>query len=416
MARLHSPRAALGILTALNLLNYLDRYVPAAVLPAIKQALDISDGQAGSLQSLFIYTYSVVSLGAGWLGDRYPRFRLAAIGVFVWSVATFGSGLAPTFALLMAARALTGVGEASYTVVTPSLLSDFYPAAARGRVLAIFYAAIPVGSAVGYILSGQVEQHLGWRWAFFIAGAPGMVLAIALMFLRDPPRGALDTETRHAPASSGTGPSLRESLRELARRPSFIYNTAAQTIYTFAMGGLATWMPTYFVRVRHLPLAEADRSFGIVLLLAGFVGTLAGGRMGDRLAARRADGHFVISGWALVASLPFTLLAILSPTPAIFWPAMFVTLALLFLNTGPLNAAMANVLPASMRALGFAVNTTAIHLLGDGASPKLIGMASDRIGLELPVLVTGSILVLAGVVLLAGRRALVRDLHAAAAA
>jgi sugar phosphate permease len=203
-------------------------------------------------------------------------------------------------------------------------------------------------------------------------------------------------------------------MRALWRRPSFVYNTAAQTIYTFAMGGLATWMPTYFVRVRHLPLAQADRSFGIVLLLAGFVGTLAGGRLGDRLALRRADGHFLLSGVALVASLPFTLLAILSPTPAIFWPSMFVTLALLFLNTGPLNAAMANVLPASLRGWGFALNTMAIHVLGDGASPKIIGMVSDKIGLGLPVLVTGSILVLAGVVLLAGRQALVRDLQAAA--
>ncbi|HUK63163.1 MAG TPA: MFS transporter, partial [Dongiaceae bacterium] len=391
---------------------------PAAVLPAIIATLHITDGQAGSLQTLFIYTYSVVSLAAGWLGDRYPRFRLAAIGVFVWSVATFGSGLAPTFALLMAARALTGVGEASYTVVTPSLLSDFYPADRRGRVLAIFYAAIPVGSAVSYILSGQIEKHLGWRWAFFVAGVPGIVLAMALLFLRDPPRGALDPVLSHRPAPlpGGGRPSLRASLHELFRRPSFIYNTAGQTIYTFVIGGLATWMPTYFVRVRHLPLAEADRSFGIVLLLAGFLGTLAGGRLGDRLAARRADGHFLISGWALVASLPFTLLALLSPTPAIFWPSMFVTLALLFLNTGPLNAAMANVLPASVRGIGFAVNTAAIHVLGDGASPKLIGMASDRFGLAMPVLITGSILVLAGIVLLAGRRALVRDLEEAAAA
>jgi len=413
MSRLHSPRAALGILTGLNFLNYVDRYVPAAVLPSIIAALHITDAQAGSLATLFILTYSVVSPVAGWLGDRQPRFRLAAIGVFVWSAATFGSGLAPTFAALVAARALTGVGEASYTVVTPSLLSDFYPAARRGRVLAIFYAAIPVGSAVGYILGGEIDALLGWRWAFFVAGAPGVVLAVILLFLRDPPRGALD---HAAPNHAGFGPasSLRASLGALASRPSFVYNTAAQTIYTFAMGGLATWMPTYFVRVRHLPLASADRVFGGVLCLAGFVGTLLGGRFGDRLAHRRPDGHFLLSGWALVASLPFTLLAILSPTPAIFWPSMFVTLALLFLNTGPLNAAMANVLPASLRGWGFAINTTAIHLLGDAASPPLIGVASDHVGLRTPVLVTGMILVLAGLVLLAGRRALVSDLQAAA--
>jgi MFS transporter, Spinster family, sphingosine-1-phosphate transporter len=412
MARLPSPRAGLGILTGLNLLNYIDRYVPAAVLPSIISELHISDGQAGTLQTLFIYTYALVSPLAGWLGDRWPRFRLAAIGVFVWSVATFGSGLAPTFAILVAARALTGVGEASYTVVTPSLLSDFYPAQRRGRALAFFYAAIPVGSALGYVLGGEVEAHFGWRWAFFVAGAPGAVLALILLLLRDPPRGGMDAVP--TTASPGRRLSLRDSLAIVVRRRSFLYNTAAQTIYTFAMGGLATWMPTYFVRVRHLPLAVADRTFGVVLLAAGFVGTLVGGRLGDRLSARRLDGHFLLSGSTLIASLPFTLLAVLSPLPAIYWPCMFVTLTLLFLNTGPLNAALANVLPASVRAWGFALNTMAIHLLGDGASPRLIGLASDRVGLSIPVLATGCILVLAGVVLLAGRRALVRDLEEAA--
>jgi sugar phosphate permease len=213
-------------------------------------------------------------------------------------------------------------------------------------------------------------------------------------------------------------PGVREAgrppLSALLQRRSWVYNTAAQTIYTFAMGGLAVWMPTYFVRTRHLPLATATTAFGGVLLMAGFVGTMLGGRFGDRLAARRPDGHFLMSGVALCASLPFTALAILAASPVIFWPAMFVTLALLFLNTGPLNAAMANVLPAALRGRGFAMNTLAIHLLGDALSPWLIGVGSDRVGLRLPVLATGTLLVVSGLVLLAGRRALVRDLEAAA--
>jgi predicted MFS family arabinose efflux permease len=412
MARLPSPRVALGILTGLNFLNYLDRYVPAAVLPAIKGELRLSDAEAGLLSTLFVLTYALVSPAAGWLADRRPRFHLAAIGVFVWSAATFGSGLAPTFAAMVLARALTGVGEASYTVVTPSLVSDFYPPARRGRALAIFYAAIPIGSAIGYTLGGEVNAHLGWRWAFFVAGIPGAALAAALLLLRDPPRGALDP----APlAEDRPALSLGSSLRALASRPSFIYNTVAQVIYTFTIGGLAVWMPTYFQRVRHLELAVADRRFGALLALAGFVGTLIGGRLGDRLASRYRAGHFLLSGWALVASLPFALLATLSPTPAIFWPAMFVTLTLLFLNTGPLNAAMANVLPAYLRGWGFAINTMAIHLLGDAVSPTLVGLASDRVGLGPPVVVTGALLLPAGLVLLAGCKALTRDLEAARA-
>jgi predicted MFS family arabinose efflux permease len=403
---LPSPRAALAILTGLNFLNYVDRFIPAAVMPAIIGSLRLTDAQAGLLSTLFIVTYSLISPLAGYLADRRPRFRLAALGVLVWSAATFGSGLAPTFVALVVARALTGVGEASYTVVTPSLVADFYPAGRRGRALALFYAAIPVGSALGYVLGGLINERLGWRWAFFMAGLPGMALALAMIFLRDPQRGGMDA----APAAPPAPAAARPSLRVLARYPSFLFNTAAQTIYTFVVGGLASWMPTYFVRVRHLPLKSADMTFGGVLALAGLVGTLVGGRLGDRLAQRNASGHFLLSGLSLIASLPFAVTGVLAESPAIFWPAMFVALTLLFLNTGPINAAMANVLPAHLRGWGFAINTMTIHLLGDAASPWAIGFASDRLGLATPVLVTASLPILAGLVLLAGRPALARDL------
>jgi MFS transporter, Spinster family, sphingosine-1-phosphate transporter len=410
MARLlPSPRTALAVLTGLNFLNYLDRFLPFAVLPALSASLHLSDTRAGLLQTLFMGSYMLVSPVAGWLGDRRGRFGIAAVGVLIWSVATFGSGLAPGFLALAIARALTGVGEASYVVVTPSLLSDYYPAERRGRALAIFYAAIPIGTAAAYAVGGQVEAHFGWRAAFLIVGGPGALLAFTLAAFRDPPRGRFDAKITQPE------PTTREALRQLWARPSFIYNTAAQILFTFCTGGLAAWMPTYYHRARHLSNADATLKFGALLLVAGFVGTLAGGRAGDRLARRRPDGHFLVSAVTLIATLPFTLLAILHPSPAIFWPAMFVTLLFTFVNTGPLNAAMANVLPPQLRGRGFGVNVLAIHLFGDMVSPTAIGVVSDHIGLATPVLVTAMLLAVAGLVLLAGRASLRRDLHAAAA-
>lgn len=399
----------LGALTALNGLNYVDRYVAAASLPLILAGLSISDAQGGLLQSLFITVYALVCPLAGWSGDRQPRLRLAAIGVFVWSASTFASGLAPSYAWLLLARAVIGAGEASYAVVTPSLLSDCYPSEQRARVMSIFYAAIPVGSALGYIVGGVVGASHGWRAAFFVAGAPGAALAFVLLLLAEPRRGAMDPPGAAAPVPLG----VRASLRALLGRRSYVVNTAAQIIYTFAMGGLATWMPTYFVRERGIPLATAASTFGIILVIAGFVGTLAGGRIAGAVAKRRPGADFTVSGWSLTASLVFTCLAILAPQPSVFWPAMFVTLVLLFFNIGPLNAAMANVLPAELRASGFAVTTMLIHLLGDAASPTLIGVVSDRVGLQAPVLVTGCLLTVAGVVLLVWRETLVTDLRAA---
>jgi MFS family permease len=417
MRRLPSPHGALAILTGLNFLNYIDRFIPAAILPTILASFGLTGAEGGFLQTMFILTMAFVSPIAGWLGDRQPRFRLAAVGVFVWSAATFGSGLAPTFAVLVGARALIGVGEASYTVVTPSLLSDFYPTGQRARVLAIFYAAIPMGSALGYVLGSQIAARFGWRYSFFVAGVPGLVLAIVLFFLRDPARGAQDVRSAPKPKDGSTSSVvvIANAVRQLFMRPSFVINTLSQTIYTFAVGGLAVWMPTYFVRERGLSEATASTTFGVVLALAGFTGTLIGGRLGDQMSRRRRDAHFLLSGVALVASLPFTLLAILSPTPAIFWPSMFVTLTLLFLNAGPLNAALANVLPAELRGRGFAFNTWAIHLFGDAASPPIIGWVSDRVGLRAPVLGAGLLMGVAGLVLLAGRGAFTRDLKAASA-
>jgi MFS family permease len=405
-----SPAGTLGVLTGLNALNYLDRYVAAATLPLILAGLAISDASGGLLQSAFIFTYALACPVAGWLGDRQSRLRLAGAGVLVWSLATVGSGLAPTYALLLIARAATGVGEASYGVVTPSLLADHYPPERRARILGVFYAAIPVGTALGYIAGGTIGEAFGWRAAFLVAGVPGIALALLLLGLVEPTRGRLDPPTGEASTPLALGPSLRGLL---ARR-SYVRNTIAQVIYTFALGGLATWMPTYLVRERDLPLGAAASTFGLLLVVAGFAGTLIGGALSDRLATRWRGAAFAVSGWSLTTSLPFTLFAVLSPTPAVFWPAMFVTLLLLFINIGPLNAAMANVLPADLRARGFAITTMAIHLLGDAASPWLIGLASDRIGLTIPVLVTGALLAGSGLVLLAARTSLDEDLRRAA--
>ena len=246
-----SPRVILGSLTTLNALNYLDRYVSAATLPLILTDLAISDAQGGLLQSLFIVAYALACGPAGWLGDAGKRLHLVAGGVFVWSVATVASGLAPTYGWLLIARAVIGIGEASYAVVTPSLLSDCYPAERRARVLGIFYAAIPIGSALGYIVGGLIGEAHGWRAAFFVAGAPGAALAFLLLFLTEPARGAQD---RSHGAATPLG--LTPWLRALASRRSYLVNTAAQIIYTFGMGESAA----FHWRARRRPSACSSSS------------------------------------------------------------------------------------------------------------------------------------------------------------
>jgi predicted MFS family arabinose efflux permease len=335
------------------------------------------------------------------------RLRVAALGVAIWSLATFASGLATTFAWLLLARALVGIGEATYTVVTPSLISDHYPAERRARALSIFYAAMPLGIAVAYVLGGLIGQHVGWRPAFMIVGGPGLLCAALLFLLREPPRGRFDAQGQAALKLP-----FAEFLRILKSRPSYFYNVAAQTFYTFTMGGLGVWMPTYFVRERHLGVDQAGTRFGGLLLVTGFLGTVIGGFVGDRLVKKHRGAHFTFSAATLIAAVPFSCIAVLSPNPYVYWSAMGMTLFCLFLNYGPLNAAMVNVLPGNARARGVGLHTTTIHLLGDAFSPFLIGLASDALGgLRIPILFTGALIGLAGMVLFAGSKALVRDLE-----
>jgi len=411
MAKPPAARTALAVLTGVNMLNYIDRYIPAGALPLILAAFSVSDTKGGLLQSLFMFPYAIVSPLAGAMGDRRRRFGVAGAGVLIWSAATFASGLAPTFTILMIARVVIGIGEASYSVVTPPLLADYYPPGKRTSVLTVFYAALPMGSALGFMVGGVVGTHLGWRAAFFVAGVPGLLLALALLAFRDPPRTGATLDPAHgARPTPGEPPP---GWGQLLRFPSYLANVTAQTIYTFAIGGLATWMPTYFYRERGLPLSQAGLIFGGIVCVAGFIGTIAGGKLTDAVARRSRVAAFTVSGGALILSAPLTWLAILSPTPIVFWPAMFLTLMLLFVNTGPLNAAMTNVLPGAVQGRGFGACVMAMHLLGDALSPLLIGFASSKMGLRVPLAVTGLLPIAAGLVLLAGRGGFERDLRRA---
>jgi predicted MFS family arabinose efflux permease len=377
----------LGLLLAVNLLNYVDRQALYAVFPLIKADLGISDTALGLLGSAFMVCYMVTAPFFGWLGDRFNRARLASLGLTAWSCATALSGLAPAYPTLLAARSAVGIGEASFGSVSPALLSDYVPEERRGRTLSLFFLAIPVGSALGYLLGGLLGQQFGWRAAFLMVGLPGLLLAIPLWRLKDPRRG--NDGHRAAPP--------RPDYRLLLRNRSFMVNTLAMAAMTFALGGLAQWLPSFFVRVHGLDVARANLLFGGVTVISGIIGTAAGGWLGDRLQKQSRRGYLLVSGWGFVAGTPLAAAAILAPTLPLALAAVFLAECAIFLNTGPLNAVIVEVTPAAMRAMAFAVNIFLIHALGDAISPALIGLLSDRFGLANALLLAPAALLLAAV-------------------
>ncbi|MBI4574507.1 MAG: MFS transporter, partial [candidate division NC10 bacterium] len=372
------PWSVLAFLTGVNLLNYIDRQILYAVFPPIQVELGLSDTQLGLLASAFMWVYLSTAPVFGLLADRWSRPRLMGLGVAVWSVATAFSGVVRGQRDLLVARAVVGIGEASYGAVAPAMLSDHFLPERRGRALAVFSMAIPVGSALGYLLGGILEGAFGWRAAFFLAGAPGLFLAWSLSRLAEPVRGALDGV---ADASGRPALPRKRDYFELLRTRSYVLNCLAMTAMTFAIGGLAAWIPTYLVRVRGMGLAQANLAFGLLTLVSGVGGTLAGGWLGDRLLARSRAAYFLVSGIGLALSAPCAAVVILAEDRAWVLGAIFVAETFIFLNTGPLNAIIAAVSRPEVRATAYAANIFVIHALGDAISPTIVGVVSDRAGL-----------------------------------
>lgn len=367
---------ALCLLLAINMFNYVDRYVLASVEKDVRaEFFEADDHNAkrdtGFLSTAFLLSYMVAAPLFGWLADRTSRWAIVGGGVIVWSLASGGSGLAPTYIVLLLTRVCIGIGEAAYGPAAPTLISDLYPVEKRGRKMAWFYMAIPVGSALGYLLGGVVATHWHWRWAFYLSVPPGIALGIAALMMKDPGRGSGDGAATHRNAR------LRDYL-VLAHTPSYVLNTLGMTAMTFAVGGMAFWMPTYISEFRGLNNpAEVSTTFGAITVVGGILGTLLGGLLGDWLIARWPGSYFLVSGTGMLLAFPFFLAALYVPFPYA-WGLIFVTELCVFLNTGPSNAALANVTPPAIRASAFAVNIFLIHLLGDAISPPLIGWVSGQ--------------------------------------
>ncbi|HEY1526507.1 MAG TPA: MFS transporter [Candidatus Angelobacter sp.] len=365
------PRLLLAVLTGLNILNYIDRNVLFAVQSDVKKEFLVSDGKIGLLTSAFFFTYMFAAPLIGWMGDRFPRKNIVVIGILIWSGFTFLTWFVHDYNQLLFRHAIVGIGEASYATIAPTLIADSFSPLKRGRMLSIFFLGLPVGSAAGYFVGGYVAHAFGsWRAPFMAAGIPGFVLALLLWFLPEPPRGEQEQ------TASADKMSL---LRGLVRNGAFLTSTLGMAAYTFAMGGMQVWIPTFLVRLRGLDLKTANIDFSYIVIVNGIGATLLGGWIGDRLLKRYFGAYYTFSGVAMLVAVPFMIAAIYTVGPLMF-PAIFAAVFFVLIGTGPTNAALVNSVSASIRSTALAVNVFVIHLLGDAFSPALIGRVSDKTG------------------------------------
>ncbi len=386
---------ALALLTALNLLNYTDRYVLAGVQPLVQRAFNVNDERIGSLTFAFFITYMFAAPLTGWLGDRFPRKPLILAGALLWSLLTLSTALVHTFGELYMRHALVGIGEASFGIFAPALLSDYWPAEQRNRILTMFYLALPIGAAFGYILGGTLGQAYGWKAPFYAAAAPGLLIVLLVwIFLREPARGASEPLAIRPDRATVAG---------LTHNAAYWTATLGMAMMVFTLGGISVWMPTFLYRYAHVSLAAASQILGAITVVDGILGTWLGGWLAQRWLRRNKAALYLLSAWSMLLAAPFALLVFYGPR-ATMAPSLAVAEFVLFLNTGPLNAAIVNAVDAPIRSTAIAIELFIIHALGDAPSPRIIGWVSDHSSLREGLAITLITLLLSAILLFSGAK------------
>jgi len=383
------------LLLALNLLNFVDRYILPGEVSLIQREFHSTDQQMGALTTALFICYMLTAPITGWLGDRFSRKPLIIGGAVLWSLATLATAWVHSYWTLYFRHALVGIGEATFSIFAPAVISDFFPEKDRNRVFSFFYIAIPVGAALGFVAGGQMGPLWGWRAPFFICAIPGLLIAALYWWLgHEPDRGASD----HLQATPD-----RATFTGLFRNPAFLTATFGLATLTFAMGGISAWVPEFLRRTAGFSVGGASQVVGAVTVIDGIAGTLTGGWIAQRWLRTNHRALYLVSSWSVALTIPFGALVFFGPHR---WavPSLFLAEFFLFLNTGPLNAAIVNAVSAPVRATAISVNLFCIHFFGDTFSPQIIGAISDRTNLSIGLGATLISMVISCVILLAGSR------------
>ena len=391
-ASLAGATVALILLTALNFVNYIDRYILPGVQEQVKGEFRITDAQIGSLTLWFMIAYMAASPVTGWLGDRYPRKPMIVAAALFWGSVNVLTASVRSYDSLNLRHAALGIGEASFGIFAPSLLSDFYPPDQRNRVLTIFNIAIPVGAALGYLIGGSVGEHYGWRTSFIVSAIPALLIAILIaVFMKEPPRG----ESRNDRARLKS-----DTVLSLLRNPAYLCSIGGYAAVTFSLGGISWWMPSFLQRIEGRSESSAAFLMGAITVVTGLLGTILGGFIAQRLSKKTPKALYLVPAIGALLATPPALVCFFGPavlgTKAFTLPSLALAIFFIFLGTGPVNAATVNAVRPEIRATALAGQLFLIHALGDAISPRIIGTVSDHsdlsvgLGSTLIALILGS--------------------------
>jgi MFS transporter, Spinster family, sphingosine-1-phosphate transporter len=411
-------RFGFTILFIINVLNYADRFVLPAVLPKIQADMGLTALQEGLLGSSFLFVYAIATLPLGIWADRSIRKNIVALCVGIWSVATVLTGFTVNFLQLFSVRSVLGIGEAGYAPASLSLLGDFFSKEKRARILSYWSAGTLLGTAIGLALGGLVADFLGWQYAFFIVGIPGLIAAYLAWRMLEPRRGAFekaedeDDEVDSVQVHGSIGKDFQGSLKKLRLIPTYWTLVAALVFSFFTIGGTSFWLPSYFVNAFHLSLGRAGLITAAVLVGSGLIGTVAGGWLADFVQRRRPEGRLLVAAFGFLIGAPLVLIALLIHSLALFISVFIIAAISLSFCTGPLNAVIQDVISPALRATAIGLALLLAHLLGDAAAPTVIGAIANNTSLGFALTATApTFLFLAGLACLVGLRTVARDMQ-----
>jgi MFS family permease len=360
------------VLTSINLLNYFDRPLVIPMFPLLKRDFQVSDFKLGLLASVVLLVDCLTALPAGYWSDRGPRQKIMACGVFVWSAATFASGLAPSYGALAAARAGVGVGEGTYAPGGTAIISASFPADLRARVQSVFSLGTMIGGILGLATGGVLAEAIGWRHSFMIVGLPGVLVGVAIYRLRahvSGPRG-------RAPVAWG-----------LLRIRAYVAILGGGLFVAFSSAAFISWSPTFVVRYHHLSSAKASGWLALLVLVSSTLGVLLGGYLADRLHKRWSWGRAATVGTGILVATPFLYATLRADSLSWFYACVFVATAALACYHGPTTAVIHDLTPPHAHAFAFGLYMFFIHFFGDSMAPAVVGFLSDRFSLRWALLI-----------------------------
>lgn len=369
---------ALTLLTAMNFVNYLDRYILPAVQEQIKGDFHLSDAQIGSLTFYFFVAYVLASPVTGWLGDRFPRKPMIVVVALLIAGMNFLTAHVQGFWELNVRHMALGVGEACFGIFAPALIADFYAEDKRNGAMTIFNVAIPVGSALGFLAGGNIAQTHGWRAAFIASAIPGAVIALLILFLMGEPDRVAVQESHSVD---------KQGAASLVKNEAYLCAILGYAAVTFALGGISFWIPTFLQRFNGRDIGAAGTIMGTLTVVCGLGGTIVGGIVAQRWSKKTGKALYYVPALGAALALPPAVLAFFGPK-AWTLPTLGAAVFFIFLGTGPVNAATLNAVPAGLRSMAMAGQLFALHVFGDMPSSWVIGVVSDKTNLRLGLGVT----------------------------